>query len=149
MAMNEFPFMNMDFGKMMNFDMAKAMQDFRMPGMDMDKMATSYRKNMEALAAANQLAAEGYQAVAKRQAEILKQGMEEMVSGLKGLMSAGSPEASANKQADMAKQAFERALANARELAELVAKSNSEALDIINKRVAESLEELKSLNGKA
>jgi hypothetical protein len=48
------------------------------------------------------------------------------------------------KQAELARKAFEQALANARELAEMVSKSNTEAFAIINKRVTESLQELKS-----
>ena len=53
------------------------------------------------------------------------------------------------KQADLVKLAFEKALSNARELAELVAKSNSEAAEVINKRVSESLEEVKAVVTKA
>lgn len=148
MADKDFPFMSMDFGKLMNFDPTKVMQDFKLPGFDLEKLLTAQRKNLEALTAANRLAAEGYQAVAKRQTEIVKEGMQEMVAGMKGMMTGGSPEANAGKQAEFARQAFEKALANARELAELVAKSNSEALDVINKRVAESLEELKGMGKK-
>ena len=49
------------------------------------------------------------------------------------------------KQAELVRKGFEQALANARELAEMVSKSNTEAFAIINKRVTESLQELKGL----
>ena len=52
------------------------------------------------------------------------------------------------KQTELARKAFEQALANMRELAEMVSKSNTEAFAIINKRVTESLQELKSLVAK-
>jgi phasin family protein len=52
------------------------------------------------------------------------------------------------KQTELARKAFEQALANARELAEMVSKSNTEAFAIINKRVTDSLQELKSLVAK-
>jgi phasin family protein len=52
------------------------------------------------------------------------------------------------KQAELARKGFEQALANMRELAEMVSKSNTETFAIINKRVTESLQELKSLVAK-
>jgi len=65
------------------------------------------------------------------------------------LAGAGSnPQELTGKQAGMARKAFVQALANMRELAEMVSKSNSEAFAIINKRVTESLQELKSLVAK-
>ena len=67
--------------------------------------------------------------------------MEQTSAMMSELMAAGSPEDKVAKQAELVKLAFEKALSNARELAELVAKSNSEAADVINKRVSESLEE--------
>ena len=47
------------------------------------------------------------------------------------------------KQAEILKKAFETALANVKELAEMGAKSNTEAMETINKRVTESLDEVR------
>jgi phasin family protein len=47
------------------------------------------------------------------------------------------------KQAEYAKLAFEKGVANARELTELVTKANTEAFNVIQKRVAESFEEMR------
>ena len=145
MAKNDFPFMNMDFGKMFNVDVSKMMKDFKMPGVNMDQMMATHRKNMEAFTAANQLAAEGFQAVAKRQTEIMKEGLEEFAVAMKDMMAQGSPEANASKHADYTKHAVERALSNVRELSEMVAKSNTEALDVLNKRLMEGLDEMKAM----
>ena len=95
------------------------------------------------------VALEGFQAVVRRQSEIVRQTMEQTSSMMTELMAAGSPEDKVAKQADLVKLAFEKALSNARELAELVAKSNSEAAEVINKRVSESLEEVKAVVTKA
>jgi phasin family protein len=112
-------------------------------------MMDAQRKNIEALNAANQAAVQGMQAVAQRQAEILSQAMSEVSSVAQQLASAGSnPQEMTTKQAELARKAFEQALANMRELAEMVSKSNTEAFAIINKRVTESLQELKSLVAK-
>lgn len=127
----------------LDIDVTKFMGDYKVPGVDVDSLMASQRKNIEAVTAANQLAVEGLQAVIRRQAEILRQSLEEGSALMSDLMTAGSPEDKAAKQADIVKASFEKALSNARELAELVAKSNTEAAEILSKRFSESLDELK------
>ena len=141
------PFAAMDFSKfdLSKFDMTKMLGDVKIPGFDMQAIMDAQRKNIEALTAANQTAVQGMQAVAQRQAEILSQAMNEVSSMAQQLSSAGNPQEMTAKQAELVRKAFEQALANARELAEMVSKSNPEAFAIINKRVTESLQELKTL----
>src|SRR5271154_4346624 len=121
----------MDFGKMGQFgkgmdmskmfgnfsipgvDMTKMFGNFNLPGVDMQAVMSSQRKNMEALTEANKLALEGMQAVFKRQAEILKQSMEEGTAASREMTVSGSPQDTVAKQTDLAKSAFEKALANA------------------------------------
>jgi len=131
------PFLDMDFSKMM--------AEYRMPGMDVDGMMATQRRNIEALSAANQLAMEGMQAVMRRQTEILRQMMEESRQVMTDLMAQGAPEDKVAKQADYVKTAFEKTIANMKELTEMLAKSNSEAADKLARRVSESLDELKQL----
>jgi len=59
------------------FDVAKAFGDFRVPGIDVDAIVAAQRKNFEALTQVNQFAVEGLRTVAKRQAEIAQQTIEE------------------------------------------------------------------------
>ena len=141
------PFFDVDVSKFT--DVSKLMSEFKLPGVDVESAFAAQQKNIQALTAANQLAFEGFQAVARRQSEILRQAIEQTTSIVSELLAAGSPEEKVAKQADLVKAAFEKALANTRELAELVTKSNTEAADVINKRVSESLEELKSAVAKA
>jgi phasin family protein len=137
MATNSNPFLKMDVTKMMG--------EFKLPGVDLEKVASAQRKNVEALTSANQLAAEGFQAIARRQTEIMRQTLEEAGKSMRDLMEHSAPEDRMVKQTELAKTAFEAALSNMRELAEMVAKANSEAFDVINRRVAESLDELKDM----
>jgi len=130
-------------------DISKVLAEFKLPCVDVDAILASQRKNIEAVTAANQLAIEGFQAVVRRQASILRQTLEETGTILTEALSAGSPEDKAAKQAELVKAAFEKALSNMKELAELVAKSNTEAANVISNRVSESLEELKSALAKA
>ncbi len=131
-----------------DFDVTRIMAEFKVPGVDVEAVMTAQRRNIEALTSANQLAIEGMQAVARRQAEILRQTMEEMTRGTQSLLEQGPPEERLAKQTDLVKVAFEKALSNMRELAEMVAKANTEAANIISRRVAESLDEMKHLVAK-
>ena len=136
------PFANFNIG---DFDINKMMADIRIPGIDLEAMLVAQRKNIEALTEANRVAVEGMQAVAKRQSEILAQAMAEMSTAAQQLASAEDAKEMTAKQTELTQDAFEKALANMRELAEMINKSNTEAFEVINKRFAESLEELKNL----
>ncbi|MFN8703488.1 MAG: phasin family protein [Rhodospirillales bacterium] len=140
-----------NFGKlfdMSNFDMSKQMGEFKFPAIDMEVAAAAQRKNIEALAKANQLAVESMQAIAHRQSEIFRSTMEEASSAARELMAADGPEEKAAKQAEIFKDAFERAVANIREIVELVAKSQADAMGVVHQRVADSLDEIKTVISK-
>lgn len=154
--MNADPFFNFDITKMMSdFDPTKIADEFskmvsqyQLPGVDTDALVASQRRNVEALTSANRAAFEGVQAVAKRQAEILQETMNEVAGAVDAIAKAGSPQNAAAKQAELAKEGFEKALANMRELAEMVSKANQEATSAINTRIAESLDEVKDMASK-
>ena len=129
----------------MEIDVQKMMGEFRLPNVDVEAVVAAQKKNIEALTSANQLAVEGMQAVAKRQAEILRQTAEELQKNMQSLMENGAPDAKVAKSTELTKTAFEKAIANMKELSEMVTKSNAEAFDVINKRVAESLDEIRDL----
>jgi len=136
MATQTYPFFETDFTKIFS--------EFQIPGFDMTSLIATQRRNLEAVNAANQLAVEGVQAVLRRQAEIMRQMVEESSIVMREMMAAGAPEQKIAQQTDLVKAAFEKALANLREMTEMVAKSNSEAPDVLTKRIGESLTELKS-----
>ena len=124
-------------------DFSKAFAGFTLPGFDAESVLTSQRKNVEALTQANQLAAEGLQAVAKRQVEIARETIEEATTLLRDITQPTAPEERIAKNAELLKQTFEKGLAHARELALTLAKAQTEAFDVITKRVAEGLEEIR------
>jgi phasin family protein len=129
--------------QLFDFDITKYMGDFKVPGVDVESLVSSQRRNIEALTQANRLAYDGLQAVLKRQAEILRQTMDEVSQVTKDIAEPGSPQDKAAKQTDLAKDAFERSLSNMRELAEMIAKANNEAFDLLNKRFTQNLDEMR------
>jgi phasin family protein len=142
-----------DMSKMMkDFDPTKMtekftqmLKDYKLPGVDVDSIVASQRKNVEALTSANRTVFEGVQAIAKRQAEILQETMNETTKAVDSLSKAGSPGEAAAKQAELAKSAFERALSNMREVAEMASKANEEVASTITGRISSTLDEVRDM----
>lgn len=112
---------------------------------DVNWLLSYQRKNFEALTAAHQRAFEGVQAIAKAQAEFVREAAEEMQKVAKEFVgTAGTTEDKLVKQTTVAKDAFETAIANVNELAGLVQKSNAETFEVIRKRVVENFDEVKA-----
>jgi phasin family protein len=139
-----------DFPKMPDFsEFTRLFANMKMPAApSLDAFVAASRKNMETIAAANRIAMEGAQAVAKRHMEIMQQGMAEMTAAMQSMALPEDPQAKAAKQAELLKQAYEHAVANIKELGDLIQRSNAEAVGLLNARFAEAMEEVKSLTGK-
>ena len=127
----------------LDYDVSKAFAGFALPGFNVDAMMAAQRKNVEALTQANQLAIEGAQALARRQVEIAREALEEARSLFREFSQPGAPQERLAKNTEIAKATFEKSLATAKELTELVTKSNAEAFNVLTKRVTESFEEIR------
>ena len=134
---------------MFQTEITKMLADFKIPGVDFEPMIAAQKKNIEALNEANNLIVAGVQAVMKRQAEILQASLEQASAVASEIMVPGAPEVKVAKQAEVVQTAFQAALTNMKELADLVTKSNTEAGNVISKRVSESLDEIKAAVVKA
>jgi phasin family protein len=104
---------------------------------------------METLTAANRVALEGAQAVARRHMEIVQQNMTELTEAVRSMSSVEAPQAKAAKQADLLKQAYERAVGNMKEISDLMQHSHAEAMKLLNTRFAEAMDEVKALADKS
>jgi phasin family protein len=122
----------------------KLLKQFKLPGVDINALIATQRKDIEALAAANKQAYEGVQSLAKRQTEILRETMEAWQAAAKELAGKSLSE-SVEIRTELAKSALGKALGNMRELAEMATTSQTQVLDGIKKRAQENLAELKKL----
>ena len=128
------------------FDLRRLFAEMKFPAVpDMEAFTTAARRNMEALAAANRIALEGAQAVARRNMEIMQQSMAEMTEAVRALSGADAPQAKAARQAELIKRAYEHAVANLKELKDLIQRSNEEALTLLNRRFTEAMDEVKAM----
>ena len=123
------------------FDFTKLMSQFQLPGVDFATLVDRERKNIEALAKANRIALEGWQRLVRRQAEMLQETMKKVVAD-------ASQQDAKKKRADLAKEGFEKALANMRELAEITTQSQKEAFDVVRRRIEENVEGIRNLGRK-
>lgn len=138
-------------GLMQNFDPTRLiaefnqqMRRFSLPGVDADQLLASQRKNLEALMQANQMLLNSTQQLLQRQAELLNQANREAVSAM-GNLGDTSPEQLPQKQAELVSAAYGRAIAALNEVTGMMNKAHQEALQVLDKRWRENIEELKSI----
>jgi phasin family protein len=138
MATNKAPAMDLSnaFG-----DLTKMFEQFKLPGVDTAEIEAARRKDVEALVQANQAAYEGMQALASKQADMLKQAMEDIQAAVKGAASGGDP----GKQGELARKAYEKVLSDMQDLAGIARKSQSDAMVSITQRGTQHLEEVKKM----
>ena len=131
-------------------EFTRMFSDMRLPAMpDVEGLLAAHRRNMETLSAANRVALEGAQIVARRNMEIMQQSISELSDTVRQLTTAESPQARALKQTELLKGAYERAVTNMKELADLIQRSNSEAVELLNNRFTEAMDEVKTIMSKA
>jgi phasin family protein len=123
-------------------DFAKLFDNYKNPAFDLKGLMETQRKNIQAFSQAQQLAFQGLQAVAQRQGEIISQIVEDNSTLAKEMLSEGTPEEKISKNAEIFKDVYERSVSNLKELSEMISKSNNEASNVINKRVAATMNEI-------
>jgi len=135
----------MDFFKQNDF--TKALAEGKLPQLDTEALFAAQKKNMDALVEANKAAAAGYQDLFKKQMAIFEETVSEAQKQFKDLDLKMDSKAAA-AQTELAKAAFEKAIANMKELAETAQKANTEAYDIVSARVKDSIAELRAMADK-
>lgn len=120
------------------FAPAEILKSFHLPGVDVEALMASQKKNLDAIVEAQRVAVEGMQTVARRQEEIVRGAFEEVQKVAKA---AKSPEAYLTLATEMARKSLDQV----REIAELTAKANQDVVDVVTRRATEGFEELKSL----
>jgi phasin family protein len=119
-------------------DMKNMLEQLKMPGIDMGAILEARRKDVEALVEANKSAYEAMQAIARKQTEMMTESMQVMQEAAKGV---GDP----SKQTEVVRSAFEKTIADMKEIAEMAKRSQTDAMTHITQRAAEHMEEIRKL----
>ena len=122
-------------------DVEAMLRGLNLPGLDVSAIVEAERKNLEALRAANEAVAEGWQALAEQQRAMLERAVERWQS-LAGEGLPGSPTELMERQATLTREFFDEALSNMQSLAEIATQSQSKAFEVVRERFEERLKEL-------
>ncbi|MFZ1415881.1 MAG: phasin family protein [Defluviicoccus sp.] len=142
-----------DVTKMVSaLDPAKAVDELKnlfgqmkIPGIDSDAFVAAQKRNLEAVTAANRAAFEGFQAITRRQVETFQETINEATRAVKDLGAKPSAPEAVARQADLAKQMFERTIASTKEIVEIASKATQDVANIMNTRLDASVQELKEV----
>lgn len=126
-------------------EFTKALSNIQVPGVDAEGLLAAQKKNMDALVEANKAAASGYQELFNKQLAIFEETTAEAQKALESFDATKIDPERAKAQGELAKAAFEKALANMQALAEGAHKANSDAYEIVSARIQESLAELRDM----
>jgi phasin family protein len=123
-------------------DMTKMLEKFKVPGIDMTAIIEARRKDIEALAESNKATIQAMQDMGRKQAEMLTAAMHEIQATTQGLASSvGDP----SKQTEIVKKAYAKAVADAKDLAEMARKAQTDSMASITKRANEHMAEIKKM----
>ncbi|SEP86753.1 phasin family protein [Ectothiorhodospira magna] len=125
--------------------MNELMRQFKMPNVDMSALMELQRKNVEAMVAANRTMMESSEALMKRQTEMLTQAMNEATEMARTMGSAKQDDLPA-RQVDMVGQVYDRMSSHTRETFESMRLAQEAALERLDQRFRELLEELKDMS---
>jgi phasin family protein len=123
-------------------DVTKMLEQFKVPGIDMAAIIEARRKDIEALTESNKAAVQAMQAMASKQAEMLSAAMHEIQATTQILASSVVDPA---KQTEIVKKAYAKALADAKDLAEMARKAQTDSMASITQRASEHMAEIKKM----
>jgi len=126
-------------------DLTRTFEQFKMPGVDANAFVDARRKDVEALVAANKITYEALQALASTQKDMLTQVMQGMQESAKGAMAGNTKGGDMATHAEAAQKAWQKMLADMKQLAEMVQKAQVEAMTGLTERAKESIGEMKGL----
>lgn len=119
-------------------------EQLKIPSFDMSRIMEHHQKNLEAMTRSWQAMATGASEVANKQRAIIEEAVKDVTAMVQEYKPGGSPQEMMAKQTEFAKKAMEAAIANTRDIAELVQKSSTEAFKIVQDRMKESYEEIRT-----
>jgi phasin family protein len=138
---------NFPFAFPLTFDAEKLKELFsaaKLPGVDADAVLAAQQKNVDAMIEANKVVIAGYQDLYKRQIALFEAAVAQAKDKLTEAQGQPLTADQATQNVEAMKAAFEKAAADAKELAELVQNTNTDAFEIVKARFEEAVAEFKA-----
>ncbi len=127
-----------------DYDFSKIAGQFNFPVVGVETIVETSRKNFAAMTTASTATVEAMKTIAQRQGDMVRAAMEDFSKHGSEVLAAATIEEKAAKQIDFAKKAYDVAIANTKEIADLYTKSQAEAFEALSARVAELTDEVKA-----
>ena len=124
------------------FDFAKLIESCQISGVDMMSLIDMEKRNIDALTEVNRSAYESWRNLMARQTEVFQET-------IKAIAAEASNETVAGRRAELARQGFERALANIRQLAEPATESQKQTIEILRRRSEDGMAAIRNPGGSA
>lgn len=121
---------------------ARLGRELRLPDVEVEEIIELNRRNLEAFERSARTASGGAASLMARQAEMLQETLRDINAMAERYRSPGDPGELMKKQAEFVRKSFETAVKNTGEMAEMARKSNEESLEILRKRIRESMREI-------
>ncbi|KQX24587.1 TIGR01841 family phasin [Variovorax sp. Root434] len=120
--------------------MTDRLQELNLTG-GASKLLESGQKDLQALMQANEKSYQGLQTVVQRQTEMIKSAIAEWQTAAKE-MPGKDAKANLAKLDELGRQSFQRAIDDIKELANLAAKSQADAFDLVRQRIQANVDEV-------
>lgn len=124
-------------------EIAKTVEQFRLPGLNAEALLEGRRKDIEAIAEANRIALSGMQELSRKQGEILQATLRELQALVQEARTTDLAQ-DPSKFGDLVQKSLQEAFGNMRDLAELARKSQTEAFRVVGERMQRNIEELRT-----
>ena len=122
-------------------DLTKAWVNFELPFLPTSALSEAHRKNAATLTNASQVIIACLQTLAQRQAQLFKSTIDDYSKVTRDVLAGTSFEERVTNQADISRHV----VGHLRELSDIAVKANVTAIDILNGRITEAFDELKSV----
>ncbi|MGE3304734.1 MAG: phasin family protein [Rhizobiaceae bacterium] len=122
---------------------AKLGEGLRLPNLDIEKILSHHRKNLEALQKSASATASGASNLMAKQRDVLQDTLREITDMAQDFRDSGNPQDAMAKQVEFARKSFEAAVKNAGESAEIVRKSGGESIEVLRNRIKEAMDEVR------
>lgn len=119
--------------------------NFIVPGVPMNKILEAYRRNLETLSQLSQVTMTYGQAMARCQSEAVQQSLNNCVRALESLTEQTPANNKMKQTAELAQQAWQDSASAAKEMVDIVTRSNREVFETVSQRMQESLVDLQDL----
>lgn len=125
--------------------MDRAFKNMNMPGVDLNSMMGAYKKNLDTIHAASQVAADVMSSLSGLQNKFMQQALQDMGAMMKQMVNDGNTAKASEAAKDYAKSTQEtwgKAANHGKEVADMMSKSGEKVSDLLKDRVKDHMEEV-------